>query len=142
MRRVGGAANVLEWRLAAGLLLITAATTARGTPALGRELRDRRWQPPATILAMHAFSDQFEDVQAADPGEDGAVPKRTFMRCLGTTALTRACHFENVYYNISGNRFVYFGPEGATPDLFGQGVPGEPWLRLIRCVTVVSPRGA
>ena len=113
--------------IAAGLVLSPVAST-RLAPALGRDIRDYRWQPSSTSLTLHAYNDRSEDAEVA-----GTVPQRTIMQCLGTTTLTRACHFENVYYNISGGRFVYFGPEGATPELFGQGLAGEPWLRLVRC---------
>jgi len=94
------------------------------------EVPDDNMFPVATPLEFHAYDDT-----SAIASAEALVPQRTIMQCLGTTTLTRACHFENVYYNISGNRFVYFGPDGATPDLFGRGLAGEPWLRLIRCAS-------
>ena len=118
------------WVQAAAFLALTSVTCALRTRAHGREILDSRWQPSASALTLHAHGDKYEDVDA-----EAMPPRRTIMQCLGTTALTRACHFENVYYNISGNRFVYFGPDGATPDLFGRGLAGEPWLRLIRCAS-------
>lgn len=59
----------------------------------------------------------------------------TMMRCLGTTTTTRACHFQDLYYDIGSGHFVYYGPAGSTPNLFGVApAPNEPWLRLIRYV--------
>lgn len=56
------------------------------------------------------------------------------MQCLGTQTLTRACHFENVYYDLSSSRFVHYGIDGATPDIFGDDYkPEDPWLRMTRC---------
>lgn len=94
----------------------------------GREpdlpIHDGRWQ--SSQGALHSL-------MAHDTGRRESEPQRTIMQCLGTSAVTRACHFENVYYDIKVKRFVYFGTSGATPELFGAGVPDEPWLRLIRC---------
>eukprot|EP00892_Ulva_mutabilis_P012436 jgi/Ulvmu1/9565/UM053_0054.1 len=62
-----------------------------------------------------------------------AEQQRTIMQCLGTDTLTRACHFEHVYYDLVSTRFVFYGAQGATPDVFGDPPsPGNPWLRLIR----------
>lgn len=80
------------------------------------------------------------DLERADGGvshqldvEAGA--RRTRMQCLGSQTLTRACHFEDVYYDLRSSRFVHYGIEGATPDVFGDDQKrGEPWLRLVRCV--------
>lgn len=65
-------------------------------------------------------------------------PRRTIMQCLGTETLTRACHFENVYYELSTERFVHFGIAGARQEVFGDdtpiaSMPDDPWLRLIKC---------
>lgn len=77
--------------------------------------------------------------QLQPPGElavSTAGPQRTIMQCLGTQTLTRACHFENVYYDLSSSRFVHYGIHGATPDVFGDDhQPGDPWLHLIRSAT-------
>ena len=124
----------LPWLVAS--LLLGTASSVRST----RELRarqdvaepDNRWQPSAAALALALHSYTGRDV-SENLAVDATGPQRTIMQCLGTTTLTRACHFENVYYNISGKRFVYFGPEGANSELFGQDVDGEPWLRLIGC---------
>lgn len=75
-----------------------------------------------------------------DNGAEGEVddrPARTYMRCLGTTTATRACHFQDVYYDINSKHFIYYGPEGAEAEVFGQPVKaGDPWLRLIRCALI------
>lgn len=66
---------------------------------------------------------------------DSSAPKRTIMQCLGTVTLTRACHFENVYYDLSSERFVHYGIAGARQEVFGDDNPetsDNPWLRLIR----------
>eukprot|EP00892_Ulva_mutabilis_P012457 jgi/Ulvmu1/9584/UM054_0014.1 len=98
---------------------------------------DSRWQPTEirnsgtaiSLLALRAF----ESEAAVNPFDAESAPQRTIMQCLGTEALTRACHFENVYYAISSKRFAYFGPDGSASELFGKDdQPGEPWLRLIR----------
>eukprot|EP00892_Ulva_mutabilis_P006238 jgi/Ulvmu1/3987/UM183_0006.1 len=86
---------------------------------------DKRWQPPDTKATLELRS-SVNGVGAE------SVPQRTIMQCLGTMTLTRACHFENVYYNISGKRFIYFGPDGAASELYGEVKPGDPWLRLVR----------
>eukprot|EP00892_Ulva_mutabilis_P006239 jgi/Ulvmu1/3988/UM183_0007.1 len=99
--------------------------------SLAREFQDpeKRWQPSVTTpLALRWHADAAESAG----GQAEAALQRTVMHCLGTRTLTRACHFENVYYEIREHRFVYFGPAGATPELFGEVKPGEPWLRLMR----------
>lgn len=67
------------------------------------------------------------------------APQRTIVQCLGTETLTRACHFENVYYELKSSRFVHVGVAGATADVFGDDTQsGDPWLRLIRCAISVQ----
>ena len=63
-------------------------------------------------------------------------PQWTAMRCIGTTTTTRACHFQNIYYELSSERFVYFGPTDAAWEHYGhQPDPDSPWMRLVRCVS-------
>lgn len=58
---------------------------------------------------------------------------RTYMQCLGTQTMTRACHFQNVYYELKTSRFVHYGVAGARPSVFGDAHrQNEPWLRLVR----------
>ena len=97
------------------------------------EVPDDNMFPVATPLEFHAYDDT-----SAIASAEALVPQRTIMQCLGTTTVTRACHFENVYYNISGKRFVYFGPAGATSEQFGENRDGEPWLRLIGCASTYT----
>lgn len=62
-------------------------------------------------------------------------PQRTFMQCLGTQTLTRACHFDNLYYDIKEQEFVFFGVEGASSEVFSDSKHPDleqPWLRLVR----------
>ena len=60
-------------------------------------------------------------------------PQRTVMQCLGTQTLTRACHFDNIYYDIKDQQFVFYGVEGASPEVFSDSKrPEQPWLRLVR----------
>eukprot|EP00892_Ulva_mutabilis_P002582 jgi/Ulvmu1/12324/UM089_0008.1 len=103
--------------------------------AIARSLNEAavRWQPTpdGAITTALALRSQSGDV-AFESDEVPPAPRRTIMHCLGTTTLTRACHFENVYYEIGKKRFAYYGPEGSTPDQFGDINPKEPWLRLVR----------
>ena len=76
-----------------------------------------------------------EDGESSNQLDVEAGARRTRMQCLGSQTLTRACHFEDVYYDLRSSRFVHYGIEGATPDVFGDDQKrGEPWLRLVRCV--------
>lgn len=77
-----------------------------------------------------------EDELIMNAGDfDPAAPQRTTMQCLGTQTLTRACHFENVYYDLKTTRFVHFGTADAEPHAFGDDIDfKDPWLRLTRCV--------
>lgn len=100
---------------------------------------------PAVVsrgLSASADSGQATASVARDDGNVAAAAggaKRTVMQCLGTQTLTRACHFENVYYDLNSTRFVHFGVEGATAEVFGDDLkPDEAWLRLIRCVPPTS----
>eukprot|EP00892_Ulva_mutabilis_P012455 jgi/Ulvmu1/9582/UM054_0012.1 len=97
-----------------------------------------KWQPTGTATSTSLALRSFDSDAAADSTDAESAPQRTIMQCLGTEALTRACHFENVYYAISSKRFVYFGPDGSASELFGKGKPGEPWLRLIRAIAAVA----
>eukprot|EP00892_Ulva_mutabilis_P006235 jgi/Ulvmu1/3984/UM183_0003.1 len=113
-----------------GLGTANEAALARG-PARGLQSNDGRWQPGGTALALRAY----DSASAADheSATTEATLQRTVMRCVGTTTLTRACLFENVYYDLTRRRFIYFGPEGSTAEQFGEPAkPNEPWLRLIR----------
>lgn len=70
-----------------------------------------------------------------------AAPRRTYMKCLGTTTSTRACHLQDVYYDLRSGHFLYYGPAGAAPGQFGRGEEhprGDPWLRLIRYAPAVA----
>lgn len=100
------------------------------------------WQPPQTAelsssnptvrTAPTAACRQPASISDGTPAD--AAPVRTYMKCLGTTTTTRACHLQNVYYSIDSGHFLYYGPEGVTPEVFGQAHPrSDPWLRLIRC---------
>eukprot|EP00892_Ulva_mutabilis_P002583 jgi/Ulvmu1/12325/UM089_0009.1 len=114
-----------------GLSTAAEAALARG-PARGLQSNDGRWKPGGTALALRAY-DSASDAEST-PTE--AALQRTAMRCVGTTTLTRACHFENVYYDLKKRRFIYFGPEGSTSEQFGEPArPKEPWLRLVRGFT-------
>eukprot|EP00892_Ulva_mutabilis_P006234 jgi/Ulvmu1/3983/UM183_0002.1 len=120
----------LEFWLSLAICLSTAVVVV----ALARALHDvdslRRWQP-YVITTSRTLRLQAGAADGADPGGAESAPRRTIMHCLGTTTLTRACHYENVYYDIGSRRFAYFGPEGSTSDLFGEIKPEEPWLRLV-----------
>ena len=100
------------------------------------------WQPPQTAELSTSTAIARTAPPAAcrqpPPNPDSTpadvVPARTYMKCLGTTTTTRACHLQNVYYSIDSGHFLYYGPEGVTPEVFGQAHPrSDPWLRLIRC---------
>eukprot|EP00892_Ulva_mutabilis_P012438 jgi/Ulvmu1/9567/UM053_0056.1 len=79
-----------------------------------------------------ASPDEHAAGSAAGRGTELAQ-QRTLMQCLGTQTLTRACHFEHLYYDLNSTRFLFYGIEGATPDIFGDSLsPGDPWLRLVR----------
>lgn len=109
-----------------------------GTQSFPEQLEQRRIKVPESDDLSES---QVQPLQAAvelpGHGTSAAIapsPRTTVMKCLGTTTVTRACHFEDVYYELDSKRFVYFGPPGAAPELFGQSHrAGEPWLRLIRC---------
>ena len=92
-----------------------------------------------TAFARSLSVSDTDSGQMQPPGElavSAAGPQRTVMQCLGTQTLTRACHFENVYYDLNSSRFVHYGIDGATADVFGDDQrPGDPWLRLIRYAT-------
>lgn len=62
-----------------------------------------------------------------------AEPQRTVMQCLGSETLTRACHFQNIFFDLQSRRFQYYGAEGTSAEFFGDNKPGYPWLRLSRC---------
>lgn len=114
-----------------------------GTQSSPEQMLQRRIKVPESddLSELQGQSLQLEAaVELPGQGTSAAVapsPRTTVMKCLGTTTVTRACHFEDVYYELESKRFVYFGPPGVAPELFGQShKAGEPWLRLIRCGTV------
>eukprot|EP00892_Ulva_mutabilis_P012437 jgi/Ulvmu1/9566/UM053_0055.1 len=107
--------------IAACIWLSMIAAGARAS----RHTLDARWQPPETARRD----------EAATATESSPWLSRTVMQCLGGRLVTRACHFENIYYEVRSKRFVYFGPDGATSLAFGElPKPGEPWLKLVRGV--------
>ena len=96
------------------------------------------WRPPdkmpeePTATALDAAGPATADAGLATA--DDVDGNRTLMRCLGVRTITRACHFENIYYDFRKERFVYFGSEGSTSRVFGEPAkPNQPWLKLIRC---------
>lgn len=110
--------------LLASLVLVV----AEPPPAAGRRL----------TIGMQDEHDK-TDVQPAAPQRTRG---RTIMQCLGTETLTRACHFENIYYDLNTSRFVHYGMAAAVPDAFGDNINSEdPWLRLARCVQIAGAAG-
>lgn len=127
-------------------------------PVLARELsRDSGlWRPPdtsnpdadATTIASRIVQASADEEEPSSPvrtldspaargnaASGGQRPRvtQTYMKCLGTTTTTRSCHFQNVYYDLDSKHFIYYGPEGSTPELFGAAVKRtDPWLRFIR----------
>lgn len=113
---------------------LSSPSLARGLRADDGSLWVAPWDTPAQAYAQRGLVADRDD--GADPQLIDEPGTRTVMRCLGTTIVTRACHFEDVYYELESKRFVYFGPPGASPELFGRSPVAEddePWLRLIRC---------
>lgn len=88
---------------------------------------DLNSKPRSPNVDVPATADQLQD-------GDRAGPQRTFMQCLGSQLLTRACHFQDIYYDLNSTRFVYYGTADSGADVFGdQPLPNDAWLRLTRC---------
>ena len=90
-------------------------------------------EPAAERRARSGASEGAGRVIASLAQTASAEPQRTVMQCLGSETLTRACHFQDVFYDLDSARFLHYGAAGASADFFGDDKPGYPWLRLSRC---------
>lgn len=113
------------WLFSAGLALMLPAALARSS-SLGLRVQEY-------VELDGGTEDNRVVVNDAPARADNVAHERTLMQCLGTQTMTRACHFENVYYDLNTSRFVHYGVAGATPGMFGDDYrPEDPWLRLVR----------
>lgn len=145
--------------IAIGRMHMAAPTNSRALTAEASMAEARTWHPPTppiknpisspdadtirqrqiTEFNQGDLPDDQEGVADVEPAvaTRGTDVASTSMRCLGTTTTTRACHFQDLYYDVGSGHFIYYGPAGSTPKLFGVvPAPNDPWLRLIRYVRI------
>lgn len=95
--------------------------------------------PRSLNLSAQDLDTGLAGASAEGPGAAYAAQNRTFMQCLGTQTMTRACHFQNVYYDLQTSRFVHYGIASAKASTFGDDIESnEPWLRLVRYVPLAA----